>query len=68
MACPNEERCPREEGCPYPPTDAIFVHCIRDLYEYCPVVDMYFDEEKQEAYELSKIPKGKGRMKNRQRR
>ena len=61
MPCLNEEKCPRE-GCPYPTENEFFVSNIRELNGYCPVVDMYFGEEKQEAYELSKIPKGKGRV------
>jgi hypothetical protein len=56
------EKCKREM-CAYPPTDlSVFVKNIRELYGYCPVADMYFDEERQEAYELSKIPIGKRRM------
>ena len=59
MTCPNE-KCEKE--CPYPPDNPMFDSNVRELYGYCPLVDMYFNEEAQEAYELSKIPKGKGRI------
>jgi len=62
MPCPIEKKCPKEI-CVYPPTDPMFLKNIRELYEYCPVVDMYFNEEIQEAYELSKIPISKRRKK-----
>jgi hypothetical protein len=35
---------------------------FRDRMGYCPIVDKYFDADKQEVYEESKRPKGKGRV------
>jgi len=61
MTCINEKHCPRVL-CAYPTGNPVFNSNIRELIGYCPLVDMYFDEEKQEAYELSKIPKGKNKV------
>lgn len=60
MTCSNK-KCPKEI-CAYPTDNPVFEQNIREIMGYCPLVDMYFDEEIQEAYELSKIPKGKRRM------
>lgn len=60
MTCSNE-KCPKEI-CPYPSDNPVFGSNIREMIGYCPIVDMYFNHEKQEAYELSKIPKGIGRV------
>jgi hypothetical protein len=35
---------------------------LRERLGYCPVADKYFDPDKQEAYEKSKNPKGRGRV------
>lgn len=61
MTCSNIEKCIKEE-CPYPSDNPVFDSNIRELHGYCPLVDMYFDEEKQEEYRLSKIPKNKRRV------
>lgn len=61
MTCTILEICPKEQ-CVYPSDNPVFVSNIREIMGYCPAVDMYFDEEKQEEYLLSKIPKGKRRI------
>ncbi len=61
MTCSNK-KCPKEEGCPYPSDNPVFNSNIREITGYCPFADTYLDKEKQEAYELSKIPLGKRRV------